>query len=263
MGELAPVGQVSKVKVEAGMAIFAFISISLILGGIYNLFKKTFHSRGIERAQYKFVLVGAFTTFVLLGVFNLVLPGIFLNVRFIPLGALFIFPFIAFTSYAILKHHLLNVKVIATELLTFALWLTLLVITINTSSLGDMILHSAVLIAAILLGVFLIRSVMREVETREKMEDMAVKLDVANEELKRLDVAKSDFISIASHQLRSPLTIIKGYISMIREGTYGVLPEKIADPLQKVYVSNERLINLVSDLLDLSRMERGKMQYDF
>ena len=124
-------------------------------------------------------------------------------------------------------------------------------------------IHIAVFIATVVLGIFLIRSVLQEVHTREKMSQLALDLELTNQELKRLDEAKSDFISIASHQLRTPLSIIKGYISMMREGTYGKLTPKIVDPLHKVYVSNERLINLVSDLLDLSRMERGKMQYEF
>jgi signal transduction histidine kinase len=119
-----------------------------------------------------------------------------------------------------------------------------------------------VFIGSLALGILLIRSVLQEVKLRERMEKLAVDLEVANADLKRLDEAKSDFISIASHQLRTPLSIIKGYISMMREGTFGQLADRVRDPLEKVYVSNERLINLVNDLLDLSRMERGRMQFD-
>jgi len=94
----------------------------------------------------------------------------------------------------------------------------------------------------------------REVEkaTRELKE--------AYEELKKLDKAKSEFISIASHQLRTPLTAIKGYISMMREKIYGKPPEKMGKPLENIYTSNERLIKLVNDLLNVSRIESGKME---
>jgi len=82
----------------------------------------------------------------------------------------------------------------------------------------------------------------------------------AYEELKKLDKAKSEFVSIASHQLRTPLTAIKGYISMILESSYGKIPEKITKPLKNVSLSNERLIKLVNDLLNVSRIEAGKME---
>ncbi len=97
----------------------------------------------------------------------------------------------------------------------------------------------------------------REVETA------VMDLRKANEELRKLDTAKSDFISIASHQLRTPLTVIKGYISMILEGNFGKLPDTTRDPIEKIYDSNERLIKLVEQLLSISRIESGKIKYDF
>ncbi len=85
----------------------------------------------------------------------------------------------------------------------------------------------------------------------------------ANKQLRKLDAAKSDFISIASHQLRTPLTVIKGYISMMIEGNFGKLTKEELESLKKVYESNERLIRLVEDLLNISRIESDKLQFDF
>ena len=84
----------------------------------------------------------------------------------------------------------------------------------------------------------------------------------ANIRLEQLDKAKSEFISLASHQLRTPLSIIKGYISMILEGTWGETNEKQKEHLEKVYLSNERLIKLVEDLLTVSRIESGRLEFD-
>ena len=90
-----------------------------------------------------------------------------------------------------------------------------------------------------------------------------VELRAAHKKLKKLDKAKSEFISIASHQLRTPLTVIKGYISMMLEGNFGKLTKKVVSSLEKVYDSNERLIRLVENLLNISRIESGRLQLNF
>lgn len=85
----------------------------------------------------------------------------------------------------------------------------------------------------------------------------------ANVKLKKLDESKSEFISIASHQLRTPLTVVKGYVSMILENNFGKINDGQRDSLDKVYKSNERLINLVENLLNLSRIESGRLQFKY
>lgn len=81
----------------------------------------------------------------------------------------------------------------------------------------------------------------------------------SNEKLKSLDEAKDDFISLASHQLRTPLTTIKGYISMLLEGDAGdPLNPTEKKFLQQSFVSSQRMVALIADLLNLSRMKTGK-----
>ncbi|MDO8592995.1 MAG: histidine kinase dimerization/phospho-acceptor domain-containing protein, partial [bacterium] len=101
------------------------------------------------------------------------------------------------------------------------------------------------------------------IRLEKEVEKATRDLRKANAQLKKLDQAKSDFISIASHQLRTPLTVIKGYISMMLEGNFGELTEPEKDSLEKIYESNERLINLVENLLNISRIESGRLQFDF
>ena len=101
------------------------------------------------------------------------------------------------------------------------------------------------------------------IKLKKEVEKATAELRVANKKLKKLDAAKSEFISIASHQLRTPLTIIKGYISMMLEGAFGKLSQEELAPLEKVYESNERLIQLVENLLNISRIESGRLQFNF
>jgi signal transduction histidine kinase len=96
-----------------------------------------------------------------------------------------------------------------------------------------------------------------------RVREATADLREANQKLMKLDETKSEFISIASHQLRTPLTIIKGYISMILEKNFGEINEAQEEALTKVYQSNERLIQLVENLLNISRIESGRFQYTF
>lgn len=87
-------------------------------------------------------------------------------------------------------------------------------------------------------------------------------LGVANEQLRSVDRSKTEFLNIASHQLYTPLTALRGYLSMLREGDYGVIPaeqQSVIDILEK---STDRLIELVRNLLDISRIESGRLVLD-
>lgn len=91
-----------------------------------------------------------------------------------------------------------------------------------------------------------------------KVEEATHKLRNANVKLKELDETKDEFISMASHQLRTPLTSIKGYISMVLEGDGGKINEMQKKLLDQAFVSSERMVFLISDLLNVSRLRTGK-----
>lgn len=78
---------------------------------------------------------------------------------------------------------------------------------------------------------------------------------------RELEILKDEFISVASHELRTPMTAIKGLISMIFEGDYGDINQELKDPLSDIGKSTERLITLVNDMLDVSRIEAGRIKF--
>lgn len=88
-------------------------------------------------------------------------------------------------------------------------------------------------------------------------------LVTANRKLKELDTAKSEFISIASHQLRTPLTGIMGYLSMMVAGDFGKIEPTQLKILQDVYGASNRLIRIVNIFLNVSRIEAGRFYLDY
>lgn len=85
------------------------------------------------------------------------------------------------------------------------------------------------------------------------------KLRVANKKLKELDGLKTEFLSIASHELRTPLAVIKGYILTLQGGMLGRVSKEQSEAIQTIAGSAERLIFLVNHLLDVTRIESGRL----
>jgi len=95
------------------------------------------------------------------------------------------------------------------------------------------------------------------VNLQARVDHATNRLRVANRHLKELDKAKDEFISMASHQLRTPLTTIKGYLSMLAEGDAGKISADQKQFVQYAFDSSERMVRLISDLLNVSRLSAG------
>lgn len=96
------------------------------------------------------------------------------------------------------------------------------------------------------------------VTLQKKVDDATKELKKANEKLIALDQTKDDFISMASHQLRTPLTSVKGYISMVVEGDVGKISKQQHKLLDQAFLSSQRMVYLIADLLNVSRLKTGK-----
>ncbi len=94
---------------------------------------------------------------------------------------------------------------------------------------------------------------------KEEVERATRNLKNANERLKVLDKLKNEFVSVASHELRTPMTAIKSYLWMALHDKGGILNEKQRYYVQRGYNSADRLIRLVNDMLNISRIESGRI----
>jgi len=215
-----------------------------------------------EKTQAVYFFFGFSIFFIMNIIFNVVFPAVRGSYEFYQFGNFSIIFFLAFTAYAIIAKRLFGIKVILTETLIGLILIISLSQILTAQTLWWRILYGTIFILLCIFSYLLVRSVLREIEQREKLAILNEKLRIAYQEVEKLSKAKSEFISIASHQIRTPLSAIKGYISMILEGTYGKITDKAKTPLENVYNSNERLVKLVNDLLSVSRIESGKIEFE-
>ncbi|MET0979974.1 MAG: histidine kinase dimerization/phospho-acceptor domain-containing protein, partial [Candidatus Saccharimonadales bacterium] len=97
---------------------------------------------------------------------------------------------------------------------------------------------------------------------QQRIDDATKELRESNEQLQRLDEAKDEFVSMASHQLRTPLTSVKGYLSMVLEGDAGKITDAQHHLLNEAFTSSERMVHLINDFLNVSRLQTGKFMVD-
>lgn len=171
--------------------------------------------------------------------------------------------FMMFLIYLIVRYQAFNMRLLGAQALTAAFVILIGTQFFFAATTVATILTTITFVLALVFAYFLIREVKKEVERKEELEALTSKLSVANTELKRLDSAKSEFISIASHQLRTPLTAIRGFLDLLLEGAYGTIEPKVKDTLGKLTIANNRLMSLVENLLNISRIEAGRIQYQF
>lgn len=251
---------------------FAFYGYVILLTILINviLVKNYISSPKVNKLKIQYFLVGMILFATLNFIFNVILPIFGTNYSYCQLGNYSTLFLIGFTAYAIIKQNLFGIKVVLTQILVMAIAILLFANFLVSQTTFEYIWKGGLFIIFCLFGWLLIKSVKKEIQQKEQLNqyaaDMAkanAELQVAYAKLETLDKAKSEFVSIASHQLRTPLTAIKGYISMVIEGDYGKISKEAMQIMKNVYLANERLIKLVNSLLDMSRLEAGKITLEF
>jgi signal transduction histidine kinase len=229
------------------MVYASYISLFFTGGLAILAYKMYLLQDSVIRRQLIYLLAGYLFASNFAMVTNLLLPyyGYFqLNWLGQVLTVLMVLP----VTYAIFKHRLFDVKVIATELITVTLWLFLFVRLLLDTTRREEIIDSVLLVVMLFVGYFLIRSVDREVSQREEIE--------------RLSQEKSEFMTFASHEIRNPITAMRGLASLIVDGTTGDAPPQTRDAAQKILVAGHDVLNIIATYLSKSKMELGQIAYD-
>lgn len=99
-----------------------------------------------------------------------------------------------------------------------------------------------------------------KIRTHDEFDILSARFNDMVQILKENRKLRDEFVFISAHELRTPVTAIKGYLSMILDKTFGEVPQAVKENLEIVNASNERLVQLVNDLLEVARSEAGKMK---
>ncbi len=94
----------------------------------------------------------------------------------------------------------------------------------------------------------------------ESQREGARELQTLNERLQQASQAKSEFLANMSHELRTPMNAILGFVEMLIDDIYGEIPHELKEPLMDIQVNGKHLLNLINDVLDLSKIEAGRME---
>ena len=230
------------------------------LGLLVSKFRK---SAGTVKKRLFYIIFGTGLSIVFGITTNIALPN-FGYSNYDWLGPFGTFGMIAFIFTAVRRHGLFDFKLIAIEVLIGLMSMTLIIQIMVSDSLYSRIVQSVIFAITLIFSYFLIKGLMQGVVRREKMQQLTEGLKLANQKLKEMDAEKSDFVSITSHQFRTPLTVIKGYASMLLEGSFG----SVTNPaqykvLETIFRASQRLVLLIEEFLSISRIEKGEMQYTF
>lgn len=234
--------------------VFTVSFIYLFLNSYILILKRFFTTkRKVEKSQLRFFVIGISLSFWI-GLFtNLIYPAIFGSSdlsKFGPLGMVFVG---IFTTYAIFKHHLFNIKIILSEVLLGVMGIVLFIYIFLSRSVTETIVSIIFFIIFISLGVNLLRELLNGIK-REK------ELNISNRKLVETIESKDLFLRMTSHQLRTPLTSLNGFLSLILEQWQGKykMNEYIKDDIVKVYINTQRLVELVNDVLALNAIKAGR-----
>jgi signal transduction histidine kinase len=251
---------------EPGPLFFLYVLSVLenVLTGVYLLVKRFKESAGIFKTTARAMLVIIFCGAIFLsasffGYYHFEQKELFL---------LFVYVFLVMTYFLIgfnvLQFSRLNTQTFITETFILLISMILVVEIVFVKSPFEIVVDILILFFFIFSGYYLIKSVGNESMAKEEIEKLVKDLVRVHEELQSLDKRKSEFVKISAVRLKDPLTAIKGYSSMLLEGSFGgKINSEAFSAIEKIYEASEWLVNIIKDFMDITNIETGKMEYTF
>ena len=257
------------------LSFFSFF-MSAVIYGHYLMFKKYKESPALKQKQIRYFFLATGLGFA--GGFTVFLPAFGIDIY--PIGNMTVFLGLLIVTYGVIKHQLLSIKTVAIELFLICTWVLFFTRLFLMKDLGGFYVDILLFVAVVLLGIMVIRSALQEFKYREQLqtlnETLQEKIDAqtkkireayeieksARKKLEALGTIKSNFISVAAHQLRTPLSAIQWSIRMILDDEQEKLITKHSKLLNQTYSANKNLIQIVNDLLNVTQIEGKNFGYE-
>jgi signal transduction histidine kinase len=179
------------------------------------------------------------------------------------MGQIFTIFMVMSVVYAIIRYNLFQIKLLATELFIFLIVGVSIFKIFLSISRNELILNLIFAFILTFFGYLLVKSSIKEDEQKEELQKLNKKITYFNEQLKTLDERKTEFINIASHQLRTPATAIKGYTQLISDGDYGEMSDNVRKQVVRINELADQSLRLITDMLNISRIEENRLVYHF
>lgn len=253
VGSFSVGGQVQDVTNGPGIYAFGILVMPLVISSIALLLYKTQHASPDEKRPYNLVLSGTVMTFALVLMFNFIFPAFLGISRLVIFGTVFLIPFILLTSIAILRHKLFNIKVAGAGALVFSLCALMFVEIVLSDDVYMILFRVSVLILVLMFGIQLIRSVLREVQQREQIEEQRRELQSANSQQESL-------LHFISHEIKGYLTKGEAAFAEISEETNGQ-QTPIHSISETALVEMRKGVSTVMDILDASNLRKGTVAF--
>lgn len=265
------------IRLFPAVYLFAAVIAGGFLWAFWVLTRRLWSATTVERAQVAIILVGAAVATGLGILMNLVLPMLG-NYSLVWLGPDMASVLLVASMYAITKHRLFESRLVLSELLAALLFLGAMYLVLRFPSPPYIYYQAVYLALTIAVGVLFLRSVGKEIAVTEKLQaanetledrnrrlaSLTDNLEQANQSLKELMEIKTEFLHIASHQLRTPLTSIRGLLEMQAHGDFDRLPvDKRKEIQHNMLSAANQFTNIVNDLLDAMELEGGSMNFRF
>jgi signal transduction histidine kinase len=234
--------------------VYAVTYLGLFINAYIRILHRFFTTkRKIEKIQLRFFVLGISFSFWI-GIFtNLIYPIIFGDSslsRYGPLGLVFT---AIFVTYAIFKHHLFDIKMILSEILLGLMGIILFIYIFIAKNTYEVIASVIFFLLFTGLAYTLIQELLKGIKREHQLEK-------ANNKLIEIIESKDLFLRMTSHQLRTPLTSLNGFLSLILEQWQGKykMNQVTHDDLIKVYLNAQRLIAIVNDLLAFNAIKANR-----
>ena len=238
--------------------IFTGYILLLFLGFLIYLIVEYYKSDLTYKKQLKLITVGMFIVVIISTVVGFILPAVKITKYNVLDSPSSIF-FVLFGAYSIMKHELLDIKLAAVEITTYAIAVLIFFVLFVVGEAGWGL--KLIIFLLIIYGCYnLIKNTQKEYASKKHIEKLNKKLEQDKKDLVELDRMKDEFLQMATHELNTPITVIQGKLDMAINEDMCKLNTEQKDFFKPVFDDTMRLAELSKDILNVARIDQHRLK---